>query len=67
MRVTNRINDARRIYERLSTKGETARPYLLRMCGGSNHRLAQAIAQLRNDGHDVQCVTAGKFVWYKLA
>lgn len=66
MKPTNRINDARRIYERLSTKGETARPYLLRMCGGSVRRLKQALAQLRADGKVIDCGKVGQFVWYKL-
>lgn len=62
----NRILDAIRIHAALKG-GMKSRPYLLRMCGGSHHRLARALKQLEHDGKQVTRKQEGTRVGYRLA
>ena len=65
--MTNRQSDALTIYTYLLQHVEVTRAMLLRKVRRSKFRLAQALAQLRADGHDVQTISnyAG-LVWYRL-
>lgn len=59
MKPTNSLYDAMRVKEKLLKHKQLSFPYLVKLCGKSPHRLRQALTQLRQDGHTVNCIMSG--------